>query len=193
MRKILLATEALAGTVLSLPGAQAATLIATIPGNDCAGVFGSGANCVTTGTFNNVTLVQTPLIAKFDFNENTGAITATTIGAQFVGIVTGAEFTFSGQTTGTLTYTYTPTGQDPLITYVAAKGGPNFNLFSTNLNTDTVFTPANGGGNRPAFSHISFYDTSVSPPVTVPEPMSLALFGAGLLGLGVARRARRQA
>ncbi|HZH47556.1 MAG TPA: PEP-CTERM sorting domain-containing protein [Roseococcus sp.] len=27
----------------------------------------------------------------------------------------------------------------------------------------------------------------------MPEPMSLALFGAGLLGLGVARRARKQA
>jgi hypothetical protein len=31
-----------------------------------------------------------------------------------------------------------------------------------------------------------------TPPTTVPEPMSLALFGAGLLGLGVARRSRRK-
>jgi hypothetical protein len=51
MRKLLLATVALTGTLLSVPGVHAATLLATIPGNDCAGVFGNGANCVTGGTF----------------------------------------------------------------------------------------------------------------------------------------------
>jgi hypothetical protein len=73
------------------------------------------------------------------------------------------------------------------------KGGNDFNLFAVGgAGTDTVFAPLNNQGNPREVSHISFYDTSL-PPVTVPEPMSLALFGAGLLGLGVARRARRQA
>ena len=190
MRKILLGAVALVGAGLMLPGAQAATFIATVEGNDCGGVFGSGANCVATGTFGGVTLNSTPLIAKFDFAEN-GSIQTFTRGASFASI-TGAEFTFSGVTSGLLTYTYTPTGDDPAIQYVAIKGGPNFNLFSAGASgTDTVFTPENRGGNRPATSHISFYDTRV--PVSVPEPASLLLFGAGLLGLGAARRARRAA
>jgi hypothetical protein len=111
----------------------------------------------------------------------------------FLPVHTGSEFQLSGAASGTITYTYTPTGQDPLIQYVAVKGGNDFNLFAVGgAGTDTVFAPLNNQGNPREVSHISFYDTSLLP-VTVPEPMSLALFGAGLLGLGVARRARRQA
>ncbi|MCW8087491.1 PEP-CTERM sorting domain-containing protein [Sabulicella glaciei] len=183
MRKLLLATVALVGVALAAPGAQAA-LIATIEGNACAGEFGTPPNCVTSGTYNGVTLNQTPLIAKFDFNEN-GIVTAFTPG--IFPTIDGWEFSFAFGPggTGDATYTYTPGAGDPLLQYVAVKGGPNFNLFTTpGSGSDTVFTPTNPGGNLRGLSNISFYDTLVP----VPAPAGLMLLGAGLLGLGLMRR-----
>ncbi|WP_207541011.1 hypothetical protein [Sabulicella rubraurantiaca] len=184
MRKLLLATVALAGSMLATSGAQAA-LIATIPGNACAGEFGTPPNCIASGTYGGVTLNDTPLIAKFDFDNN-GNVTAFTQG--LFPTIDGSEFSFSYGPggTGNVTYTYTPGAGDPLIQYVAVKGGPNFNLFtSPGSGSDTVNTPINPNNQQfPGLSNISFYDTQV--PVSAPA--GLALLGAGLLGVGLLRR-----
>jgi hypothetical protein len=164
-----------------------AAFIATIPGNDCAGVFGQPFDdCKVPAQYDPN---ETPIIIKFEFND-AGGITATTISSLFP-TIDGSEFSFVfGNGTSTGTWTYNPGPGDPDINFFVAKGGDFFNLFS-NLGdplSDDWFTPLNPA-NQQLFnlSHLSFYDTNGR----IPEPASLALLGLGLAGLAFVRRRKR--
>ncbi len=169
----------------ALPSMASATLIATIAGNDCAGVFGQGfANCKIPGQYDPN---QSPVIIKFDFNAD-GVVTTIEINSGLFTTIDGSEFTFVMTGQGTGTWTYVQGLGDPNINFFVAKGGPNFNLFSTGGLTDTFVTPTNSNNGNPfGLSHLTFYDTGGHQ---VPEPAPLALIGLGMLGLMVARRRR---
>lgn len=202
MRQIL-ATVAMTGVFgVSALGfvsqAQGANVVGTYPGNDCtpqtpAGLTtGNGANCVLNQvTGNGVTIAETPLIIKYNFNAN-GTISSTEIGASFAGVIDGSEFTFNfatgGPGTGDGTWTYTPGPGDPAVTAFIAKGGPNFNLFANpgNPNSSTYFTPTNPNNNQLfGLSHLTFFDTST---VTVPEPSTVLGLSAIIGGVLTLRR-----
>lgn len=185
-RRVLTAALLTAGFTAFAPSASA-SLIATIEGNDCAGAFGANFNeCRVPAQYD---LNQTPIIIKFDFDPNTPQTIE--INSALFPTIDGTEFSFTGTGGASGTWTYNPGPGDPMINFFVAKGGPNFNLFR-NLGdplSDDWFTPLNPGENPPALSHLSFYDTTGDGKV--PEPMPLALLGAGLLGLVLLRRRAR--
>ena len=179
MKKVL----ALAGLVgvLVAPGVADAALIATLDGSDCAGVFGERfGDCKIPSDYDPN---QSPVIAKFDgeWEFNTSLFPT----------VDGSEWTFSAGPLSTLTgsWTYTPGDGDPVITHWVAKYGNKFNLYDmTGPNPTTWSLEGN------ALSHLTFYDTGDGDGDgdggNVPEPGSLVLLGAGLIGLATKLRRR---
>jgi hypothetical protein len=163
----------------------------TSPGNACAGDLGTPPDCVLEGS---------PLVAKFDFDDD-GNVTTFTPGV--FDTIDGTEFSsdFDGgsaeteDNTGTETWTSMASGvEDAVVTGFVAEDGSNDNAY-TRAQPVVVFAALEDGaefttllkqvGNIPVLSTISFYDTALAP-----IPAALPLLGTAVAGLAWMRRRR---
>ena len=192
--------------VMSAGKSQAAVVQALFDGTDCTGFFGggsAGACTIFIGEDEN-RIELSPVIAKFDNEDNFGLGLAELNTAQFPSI-DGSEFSVTGQGLTVGTFTYNPeAGVDPNLNYWVVKAGSQFllswivnagNLTATcvegipdapatnyNLACLQSAVPVTGTQDwettiQQGISHITFYDTGVSP---VPLPAAIWLFLSAL-------------
>lgn len=173
---------------LSMTGRASAdsVLIATLAGNDCSGLFGqSFTSCVIPSQYDPD---NTPVIIKFNANG-----TVSEINSGLFPTISGNEFSFTFDGNGGGSWTYAGGLNDPssLVSFMVAKGGPNFNLFAVTGNSGSFSTPINPANGQPyGLSHLTFYEgaTDVAP---VPEPTTMLLVGGGLVAVRQLRKRRQ--
>ena len=181
-RALLLVALALGLGLYATP--SKATLIdaGAFSGNDCSGFPGfAGCRATTEGTQQGGT-EGSPVIYKrnSDATEDFGNFAS----------IDGSEFSLTfNSDTHILSWTYTPSLNDPEIHYFTIKQADGFHLlygldnpilnYSANILTEFGYR---------GFSHVSWFDTGADP--SVPEPATIGLLGSGLLGLAAAMRRR---
>ena len=208
--KVSCALSALALLLVSSPAMAVPILITAEfgggppPPNDCAGVFGGSFGACDVGFALQEDV--SPIIAKYEVDED-----ETQINSGLFPTVDGSEFSLTGLGGSTGTWTYDQGLGDPDVRYwVAAGGNEGFLLHwivddggtgvpplvcgtAYSLACLNLALPVTSGDwstlGGAALSHISWYDTEGG--TTIPEPVTLALFGVGLAGYGLARRRQK--
>lgn len=194
------------GSLLSLSDADLKIGSTTYTPSNCYGDFDPGnSNAVTeTGALNDIFGGLSDPIKLYHLDGSGQTASATGLGG-----ITFVVGTTLGDDEGTWTVTWTDSNSSapanlPLYVDLALllNGGNNnaAYLFSSVLLPVSPATGSgafniqflNNGGNQPNISHLTLAGRIGSTPriIEVPEPASLMMFGAGLLGLWIVGRRR---
>lgn len=105
-------------------------------------------------------------------------------------------FSFTGVASAATSGTWDVLDDLVEIAYITVKAANSFALYAVEGANSGLFSTAgilNNGGSQPVVSHISFWTTGAGtpPPPPVPEPATLFLLSAGLLGFAGAKRRKK--